>query len=371
MAAVQYASPELIPARLRRVALILDSGGVAPDGLRPADVIVYQPSDTLPADVVAVGAVLYAASDAIPPNMVKISGRGARLIAAGLPDGAVAGWTGGAVASGKHIITPTAGAELVDGWTNNVSYPFETFTPGSGSAITQAVNTTGYGICYKDVGVVIVGEWFRIAWNLTLNSGTVPYVRTSRNNTSNVPHNFNVLAGVAGANVRTYKAANAETNQHAVYMADTGQATDFAVADYSLKRITLSTLHSVTALPGLANLDVSATAAAFTVGMQMGVVARLDDPATPANGLYAYTNNTTVYCDQLLAGVWSNLGNGAAAYVAGVLPKLVIRDTTVTLMYNGSVIWSGTYNAAVAGDYYGGLSTHASNQFATIVITGS
>jgi len=80
----------------------------------------------------------------------------------------------GHVVSGFISATPpageTLGAELVDSWTNGGSWPYETFT-SVGSAISEAANTTGLGLCTHSE-TTSDGPLYYCTSTLTLNSGS-------------------------------------------------------------------------------------------------------------------------------------------------------------------------------------------------------
>ena len=64
------------------------------------------------------------------------------------------------------------GAELITGFTNGGSYPFDTFTT-SGRDISAAIETTGnWGGCASNVLSLTAGEVYEVSFNLTYTSGT-------------------------------------------------------------------------------------------------------------------------------------------------------------------------------------------------------
>jgi hypothetical protein len=65
------------------------------------------------------------------------------------------------------------GDELVNGWTNNAIHPYETFTPGAGNTITQAINTTAYGIASSDIGTTLSGMLTKLVAGVTITSGKI------------------------------------------------------------------------------------------------------------------------------------------------------------------------------------------------------
>ena len=75
----------------------------------------------------------------------------------------------GAVGGGEAF-----GAELGGAWTNQPGNPFETWTPGVGSAITQAINTTSYGVAYKSADSP-QGALMKIIATVNFASGSLLY----------------------------------------------------------------------------------------------------------------------------------------------------------------------------------------------------
>lgn len=75
-----------------------------------------------------------------------------------------------------------SGSELVTSFTNNTSFPFETFT-SSGDTISSAINTTGFGIAYASV-TLTAGKTYVISGDVTLNSGSAPNLRSGTSNPS-------------------------------------------------------------------------------------------------------------------------------------------------------------------------------------------
>ena len=64
------------------------------------------------------------------------------------------------------------GSEIVTGFTNGSTYPFNTFTT-SGQDISSAIETSGnWGGCASNVLSVVAGEVYKCTFNLTYNSGT-------------------------------------------------------------------------------------------------------------------------------------------------------------------------------------------------------
>jgi hypothetical protein len=66
----------------------------------------------------------------------------------------------------------TLSEELLTGWTNNVTFPFEIFT-SSGTDITSAVNSSNGGVCFSNnLSATSKNKLYKILTNITLNSGS-------------------------------------------------------------------------------------------------------------------------------------------------------------------------------------------------------
>lgn len=121
--------------------------------------------------------------------------------------------------------------ELVDAWTNNVSYPFETWTPGAGAVITQAANTAGgYGAAYKAIAAPN-GKLFKSANTYALAGGTAPILELSNGNAGAAP--FTIFS----LNATSYGTGKA-TQAYLIWASKGTTATDFSVSAFSFQRVT-------------------------------------------------------------------------------------------------------------------------------------
>ena len=117
---------------------------------------------------------------------------------------------------------------LSGGWTNNGSFPYETFTT-SGLNITSAINTTAYGAANR-VWTAVAGKTYTAYFDLTLNSGTAPtlFVQTSSSYGNGVNYQT-----VNGANSFTFT-ATMSTSSYFSFSVSNGVATNFSVANLEL-----------------------------------------------------------------------------------------------------------------------------------------
>ena len=72
-------------------------------------------------------------------------------------------------------VNPTLGSEMAGSlnWNNSSSDPYETLTT-SGNVVTEADNTSGWGIASTDAFTIASGTIYKVTFNFTLNSGAVP-----------------------------------------------------------------------------------------------------------------------------------------------------------------------------------------------------
>ena len=137
--------------------------------------------------------------------------------------------------------TITLGNELLTGFINGTSYPFNTFT-SSGRDISAAIETSGdWGGCSSNSLNVTAGEWYKCTFNLTYNSGTDTIRMTISNGpggASSAQANY-IWTNTNGENTVYFKIAS--TDSAAYLQIGTGEAADvinFSMSDISLKKIT-------------------------------------------------------------------------------------------------------------------------------------
>lgn len=137
--------------------------------------------------------------------------------------------------------------------------------------------------------------------------------------------------------------------------------------DISVKPLTLSSLFS-SLQAGSVNCKARAKIAALTSGTQAGVVARLDDAATPANFIIAYMDGTNLKIDECVGGTYAALGTAAKAFTANDEIELHLSGSAyrcyhITAAGVATLIASGTTNVNPGGTLHGLFSTYASNTF--------
>jgi hypothetical protein len=122
-----------------------------------------------------------------------------------------------------------SGTNIISGWANHPSYPFETYT-GSGLDITSAINTTSYGVLNTTYHPVI-GRTYTVKFNLTLNSGTAPTFFGQ--SPSSVGAGAIAFVPVAGANSFTWVGTTA-ISSYVNIMSGSGVASDFSISGFTM-----------------------------------------------------------------------------------------------------------------------------------------
>jgi hypothetical protein len=119
---------------------------------------------------------------------------------------------------------------FVASWTNNATYPYETFT-SSGSSITSAINTTGFGIANSNAFYLAAGATYIFQWFVTLNSGTLPGFAVSSNTAASATG-----VSVAGNNMYMFKPGSSGT-YYFTLRTETGVAANYSCSGVDVKQI--------------------------------------------------------------------------------------------------------------------------------------
>jgi len=96
------------------------------------------------------------------------------------------------------------GSNLVTGWTNSVSDPYETFT-SAGADITSAINSSAFGHCNGNVMAIANGKLYKVDVTLTLNSGAAPELWVSPTQGTNANAILTNATLSAGANTFVFE----------------------------------------------------------------------------------------------------------------------------------------------------------------------
>jgi len=119
---------------------------------------------------------------------------------------------------------------FVASWTNNATYPYETFT-SSGSSITSAINSSGLGVANSNSFYLVGGATYIFQWFVTLNSGTLPGFVVSSNTAASATG-----VSVAGNNTYMFK-ANSSGTYYFTLRTESGVAANYAVSNVDVKQI--------------------------------------------------------------------------------------------------------------------------------------
>jgi hypothetical protein len=236
----------------------------------------------------------------------------------------------------------TLGSEEVDTWVNSTARPYETWTPGAGVLITQAVNSTLSGVCYKVLSTAPTSKLFKCVNSITINSGVLTsfgfgnggedfviggYGEITRNATSyiTIPLNY------ANFGLR----------------ANSGVAVDFALTDFSLKQVLTPSATGVTIVnsKGGSTYNFSAKDSAFNYNDASGYTYLIyKTPAVLiANGTFTAANArnsfdaTTAFCEASGLDLSPYAGTDA-----GSTPYLIELEDA-----SGDVAWG--FGGAVGG----------------------
>jgi hypothetical protein len=119
---------------------------------------------------------------------------------------------------------------FVSSWTNNVSFPYETFT-SSGADITSAINTTGSGIGNSNALKLQNGATYIFQWFITLNSGALPGFAIATDTAT-----VSTGVSVVGNNVYMFTAGSGG-NYYFTVRTESGIASNFALSNLNVKQI--------------------------------------------------------------------------------------------------------------------------------------
>ena len=219
----------------------------------------------------------------------------------------------------------------------------------------------------------IVGGWYRLSvWSKRSAGGNgttaVRFVHTAGS--------VDVIKLVTGANYAQFVATLRAITVSGiiVYPAyELGIAFDTIISDDdSIKIFTLSELIASLQDVATPNVVIDATLAAYTEGTQIGIVARLDSAAAPANFIIAYQDDANVKIDECVAGVYTNLATVASAFAASDVLRLDLSSANyrlykVTSAGVATLISASTTNV-LTGNLHGLFSTYSANTFSKVTV---
>jgi len=141
----------------------------------------------------------------------------------------------------------TLGSELITGWENSGSNPFETFT-SSGLDITSAINTSGWGVVDVSPYIPSTGALLKYTGDITINSGVLLNLQVDQYPDTNPK---TILQSPVTTGIKTYYATSLATQNGLQFVAS--EAVDFKALNNSLKYITdppSTAVHIVSSLNG-------------------------------------------------------------------------------------------------------------------------
>jgi hypothetical protein len=293
------------------------------------------------------------------------------------------------IAAGAITNTPTLGAELLtngnfanwtaddpDNWTvggESGSDPevcevatgeahVNCGTPGGGFANLYN-SASGYNPYIQQAAIQTVDNWYQ--WSIELNTVTAGDLYFSYLGAGN--ESWTAPASIV---------ATGRANNVLVRAQPKSAGSDITIDDFSVKKITTSTLFYTM---GSGDDDVFVTTeATIADDKQGGLVVALDSAATPANFILAWYDRVNIDSNDVrmykYVGGDSNgtsiVSDTAETYSAGA-PITVIKDgSTAYIFYNNKLIGSGDVSDAglVNNTIHGLFSTHSSNSFDNLVI---
>jgi hypothetical protein len=245
---------------------------------------------------------------------------------------------------GKLAITPTLGAEMWD--PDAAAFTSGTYAwvaqggntianVGNALVVTYVDNTTGAKELLSDAADLsadlTVGQWYRFSVKQSINTS---YARL-RIYAPTLFRLINVFTVTPTVRVAEFLAQNA-TICYLIFQ-DMGAGKVATLDDLSLKPMTLYTMLAGGLPASRSNMIVKAGwtfGTGITHGPIIGVAACLDSYANPQNGLFGFHDGYFATLNKLVNGIWTNLINAAATYVAGAKVGIPKSGSAVGLLYN-------------------------------------
>jgi hypothetical protein len=300
-----------------------------------------------------------------------------------LADGAIPGpWLGAgtaAIASGKAVLTPTLGNEiLADGgmenWNSATDLTSWLETLNGTSTINRegANKYAGNYACRFDLDasdsevrityggyVGLLNRFYEFdAYGAASNAGDAVYIGTGGD--------VNTLRlCVLGTSYALYQSTFhvVSANQYFIFKRSGAASHSLYMDNASVKLITTNTMFRVVYLN---QQNVIAWASAQNSNDLMnGVSIHLDSYTNPQNGVFAGCGLTKIYLYQFLAGTLTMITSFSYTPVSGAVIKLIQNGITVQVWYNGAQVGTDqTIDASVLKYAYHGLfSTSPSCSF--------
>lgn len=285
--------------------------------------------------------------------------------------------------SGRAYNTPTLGSELL------TNPDFETFSEGQATGWTkigtptlaqettivfsgnssQKINSASTGQVLSQYVAGTGARWLQ--WRTAIY-GTSGVLRSVARANAYVA----VLGDSAGANWVSYVYTSRDAvATNGIYYQHLSGTLEAYVDSSSLKVLSLPTLHAYCL--GTSSAQIAAARInALTSGTQAGAFALVDNPASPANGIYAYHDGTGVTLDKLVAGTWSNvIARVTVAFSADADVEIRPLGSNQFDLYYGGTKQGTTATISdasiVSNLYYGLFSTYSGNTFTRFTLDGN
>jgi len=229
---------------------------------------------------------------------------------------------------------PELGGELTPIFVNhsNPVLSYETFiTSSGGNVIDSAINSAQYGMAYTTNFVPSVGNWYRLSFNLTLISGSLPDILVATDINGNSPFDLAYLFTVSGSNVFTWRSSGPTY----IFIENRNISGNFSTGAISLKPIVTSNLFAVRNFGRQVAFCANAT---IPVNYQAGVLQRatLDAEGNIVHGIVINHDRSNLHMVKIIDYVYQAESiNAAAAYADGRRFKPVWVDSNTLQAWYG------------------------------------
>jgi hypothetical protein len=304
--------------------------------------------------------------------------------------GGLTGSTWAIDGSGRAYNTPTLGAELLtdggfENWSSatNLTSWIETLagtttlnqesvTVNIGSnALRIDVDGSNSNSFVRQNSIITIGTWLCLV--VELRASATP--ATAAPGSTNFPWSLSLTPVPVTTSWQNITLSGRASGTGIILGIISAASKSVFFDDATLKTLSVPTLHAAK-LGSANNLISSARINALTTNTQAGTFALVDNPASPANGIYAYHDGTGVTLDKLVGGTWSNV-NARVTIAFSADADLEIRPLGSNQfdVYYGGVKRGATATISDAGIasnlYYGLFSTYASNTFTRFTLGGN
>lgn len=177
-----------------------------------------------------------------------------------------------------------SGTEKITDWANNGTYPFETLTE-SGTDITSAINTTGYGMCHS-YNSSSSGQLHKLVSTITINSGALLYLVSGIDVFGSAPAVI-YESPVTSGNKVIYRTITDNRQDQLAFLTGSGVAVNFSAVSNSLKQVITPSATGVTIVSaqGGSTFDWTSETSAFNRNDAAGYTYEIDDTGVgPAIG---------------------------------------------------------------------------------------